>query len=127
MAQESQRLPVTPMVRQVEIPVITMAIAPPRPSKQSTEVVAYLVQLMNSLPEQERDLFLKELERATDQAITDDEPQRLSDMLLSWERLVVARRDPDYAKNMARANEPLGASYNLPDLRKKFPKSSEAP
>lgn len=109
------------MADQEALLVIDMAVAPPRPTKESADVVAYLVQLMTSLPEQEREPFLRDLEVGYEQGVKDDNPQTLMDVIRSWERLILARRDPEYHKNMARVNEPIGTTYGLQELRKKFP------
>jgi hypothetical protein len=95
-----------------------MAVA--NPTRETTEAVAEVMRLLEELPAEDRPRFVEDVRRAVEEALRERRYRIFSDVLQGWHHLALARRDPDYRKNMARGDEPLGETYTLEEIKQRF-------
>jgi hypothetical protein len=90
------------------------------PTRESTELAAELIDLLKQLPADERALYVESISAAAKEALETDGYRKFADVLQGWQHLVLARRDPNYEKNMARGNEPLGQTFTVEEIKQRF-------
>jgi hypothetical protein len=95
-----------------------MAVA--TPTRESTELAAELMHVLEQLPADEQRQFVESITAAIAEALDKQRYRAFADALQAWQHLVLARRDPNYAKNMARGDEPLGQTYSLEEVKQRL-------
>jgi hypothetical protein len=95
-----------------------MAVA--TPSRESTELIAEIMAVLEQLPQEDQTRFREAMMAAITEALERKRYRIVADALQAWQHLVLARRDPNYEKNMARGEEPLGPTFTFEEIKQRF-------
>ena len=90
------------------------------PSRESTELTALVLDVLRQLPPDEHDLYVESIAAAVTEALEKKQYRIFGNALQSWQHLVLARQDPNYERNMARGNQPLGQTFTVEEIKQRF-------